>query len=228
MSPMPEPPLERVLTLTFHGIGSPAHPVAQDEAKYWLTPEAFLRMLDAIPADGSVEITFDDGNRSDVTLGLPALLDRGLKATFFVLAGQLGAPGSLAASDLRRLQADGMEIGSHGMRHRSWRRLDERGAREEIVEAKARLEDVTGRPVVKAACPFGRYDRAALRQLHEAGFRAVYTSDGGARRPGRWLRARRTVEASDAPSIVARLLSGRGQTFSELVRDAKQVIKRLR
>jgi peptidoglycan/xylan/chitin deacetylase (PgdA/CDA1 family) len=225
---MPEPPFERVLTLTFHGIGSPGRPLADDEAKCWLAPEAFLRMLDAIPSDGSVEITFDDGNRSDVTLGLPALLDRGLKATFFVLAGQLGAPGGLAAADLRRLQADGMEIGSHGMRHRSWRRLDERSAREEIVDAKARLEDLTGRPVVKAACPFGSYDRAALRRLREAGFRAVYTSDGGARRTGRWLRARRTVETSDPPSIVAGLLSGQGRALSELVRDAKQVIKRLR
>ena len=46
MSPMPEPPFKRVLTLTFHGIGSPGRPLADDEDKCWLAPEAFLRMLE--------------------------------------------------------------------------------------------------------------------------------------------------------------------------------------
>jgi len=35
-----------------------------------------------------VQLSFDDGNRSDVGIALPALLERELSATFFVVAGR--------------------------------------------------------------------------------------------------------------------------------------------
>ena len=49
-----------------------------------------------------MRISFDDGNASDLEIGLPALLERGLTATFFVLAGRLGRPGSLDADEVAR------------------------------------------------------------------------------------------------------------------------------
>jgi len=80
-----------------------------------------------------VRIFFDDSNRSDVDIALPALLERGMRATFFVLAGRLDDPAHLDDSDLRRLVAAGMGIGSHGMRHRDWRRLDDAELDDELV-----------------------------------------------------------------------------------------------
>ena len=51
---------------------------------------------------------------SDFVYGLPALLDRGLTATFFVVAGRLGEPGFLSENDVRTLVSAGMTIGCHG------------------------------------------------------------------------------------------------------------------
>jgi hypothetical protein len=39
-----------------------------------------------------------------------------------------------------------MTVGSHGVWHRSWQRLDERRITEELVEARVRIAAVAGNP----------------------------------------------------------------------------------
>ena len=197
----------------------------------WLTHDDFLRVLDAIPRDGRVRITFDDGNASDFEYALPALLDRGLRAAFFVLVGRVGDVGAIGAADLDELLRSGMEVGCHGMWHRSWRKMSELVAYEEIFEAKSRLEQIINMPVIKAACPFGAYDRYSLSLLRRAGFQVVYTSDRGVARPGQWLQPRNTIYKADPPDIVKELLVMESEKAFGLrvwVRGAKRLVKRLR
>ena len=99
-------------------------------------------MLDAVGGRDDIRITFDDGNASDVVHALPALRERGLTATFFVVAGRLGIPGFLDEAGVRELAAAGMTIGCHGMRHRPWRTLDEPSLDEELVGARTMLEAI--------------------------------------------------------------------------------------
>jgi len=79
--------------MTFHGIGEPPRALARDEGKVWLSNEGFVALLDAVAERDDVRLTFDDGNASDVEHALPALRARGLRATFFVVAGRLGTSG---------------------------------------------------------------------------------------------------------------------------------------
>ena len=107
------------------------------------------------------------------------LLDRGLTAQFFLLAGRLGEPGRLDHDDVRALADAGMSIGSHGWAHRDWRRLAADEAETEFEAAPGLLSELVGRPVSRVAVPFGCYDRTVLRRLRQAGVEHVYTSDGG-------------------------------------------------
>jgi peptidoglycan/xylan/chitin deacetylase (PgdA/CDA1 family) len=52
-----------------------------------------------------------------------------------------------------------MEIGTHGMHHRDWRKLSDAELRVELVAARQRVEDICGTAVTKAGIPFGSYDR---------------------------------------------------------------------
>ena len=117
----------QLVNLCFHGIGRPQRDLEPGEATYWIDVDLYHRVLDEVMDDPRVRISFDDGNASDIEIGLPGLVERGLDATFFVLAGRLGAPGSLSADQVGALVGQGMRIGSHGMDHRPWRGL--RGAR---------------------------------------------------------------------------------------------------
>jgi peptidoglycan/xylan/chitin deacetylase (PgdA/CDA1 family) len=95
----------RRINLTFHGIGRTERNLEPGEELLWLDEEEFASALDAIVGRGDVRITFDDGNASDVEHALPQLRQRGLTATFFVVAGRLGAPGFLDATGIRALAA---------------------------------------------------------------------------------------------------------------------------
>lgn len=218
----------RSINLTFHGIGEPERLLEPGEEELWLESDALQSVLDSVVGRSEVQITFDDGNASDLEHALPALRQRGLVATFFVVAGRLGEAGILDAGGLRALAAAGMPIGCHGMKHRPWRGLDERALREELVDAKRLLEEIVELPVTAAACPFGSYDRRVLRSLARAGYRRVYTSDRGTTRPGDWIQARNTVSRSNSAGVVEDALSREMSPHSAMLRRARLAVKRWR
>jgi peptidoglycan/xylan/chitin deacetylase (PgdA/CDA1 family) len=218
---------QRQINLTFHGIGDPARPLDRAEADVWLEGAQFVSVLDAIGRRDDVRISFDDGNASDLEHALPALRERGLRATFFICAGRLGQPGFVDADGVRRLRSAGMSIGSHGMNHVSWRGLNRSETRREIIQAKRALEDTVEEPVVEASCPFGAYDRRSLSALRAAGFKRVYASDGGPATPQDWLVARNTMHRWDSAESVERLLDGSNAGVSP-ARRAKRWVKRWR
>lgn len=184
------------IVLTFHGLGVLPHELAaHSDPEMWIEAARFEALLDRLPA--GVELTFDDGFLSCLTIAVPALIARNLRARFFVTRGHLGLRGYLSERDLHNLIEAGMQIGSHGMRHRPWRRLDYRALVEEIFETKDCLEQIVQGPVTEAACPFGEYDRQTLAALRRAGMKRVYTSDRLPAKLGSWIVPRYTLRASE-------------------------------
>jgi peptidoglycan/xylan/chitin deacetylase (PgdA/CDA1 family) len=109
-----------------------------------------------------------------------------------------------------------MTVGNHGLRHRSWRSLDERALEEELVDARAAIAEAAGRSVDEASCPFGEYDRRVLAALREHGFRRVYTVDEAPAQPDAWLQARYTIRSTDSPATLERLLGVRNGPVASL------------
>ena len=219
---------QRSINLTFHGIGEPGRDLEPGEDDVWVTRAAFHAILDSVADRDDVRITFDDGNVSDVEHALPALSERGLHATFFVVAGRIGQPGFLDRDDIRTLAGAGMTIGCHGLRHRPWRDLDDRELRREHFDARRLLEEIVERPVDEVACPFGSYDRRVLGSLRRARYRTVYTSDRGATTAQNWIQPRNTVGSHDDGRLLARIVSDQGRRSTAVRRHAKQAVKRWR
>ena len=192
------------INVCFHGIGEPARSLEPGESPYWITTARYEEILDEIASWPSVTISFDDGNASDVELGLSPLVERDMTATFFVLAGRIDLPGSLSTGQLQELRAAGMGIGSHGMDHRPWTGLDPSSRQRELVEARDRIAEVLGESINEAACPLGRYDRAVLRELRLLGYAHVFTSDRLAARPTDWIQPRYSVRCDDTASSLRR------------------------
>jgi peptidoglycan/xylan/chitin deacetylase (PgdA/CDA1 family) len=215
------------IVLNFHCIGKPVRELADGEADVCVDRQQFVEILDAVAGRGDVRLTFDDGNSSDVSEALPELTRRGLRAQFFICPARFGTAGFLDRHEVRELSRAGMTLGSHGMDHVRWRRLDRPALEREIVGAKQLLEDALQAPVDTAACPFGAYDRRTLSALRAAGFKRVYTSDGGWASPTDWLVARNTVRRCDSAESIVRLLDGSGHAVSPTDR-AKRLIKRWR
>ena len=215
-----------MINLGFHGIGTPARELEPEEDQYWIDAGRFEELLETAQGLPSVHLSFDDGNASDFSIALPALVDRGLVASFFVIAGRLGRPGSLATEEVAGLVEAGMTVGSHGMHHRPWRSLGPDEVREELDEASAVIEDAARAPVEHAACPFGAYDRRALGALKEHGFTRVYTVDRRPAKPDTWLQGRYVIRQGDTPEDVRRF--GQDPLPRSLFLAAKTTVKRWR
>ena len=215
------------INLCFHGIGACAVEREPGEARYWVDETFFLSVLDCVADRRDVELSFDDGNRSDVEVALPAVRERGLTATFFVLAGRLGDPASLAPRDLQLLRDSGMRLGSHGWHHVPWRGLTGAERQRELVDARTALEAASGVTITDAALPLGRYDRRVLHSLRAADYQRVFTSDRFPAREGSWLQPRYSVTAQDTLESLREIL-----TTTPGPREARQLltscVKRLR
>jgi peptidoglycan/xylan/chitin deacetylase (PgdA/CDA1 family) len=194
---------DEMINLSFHGVGTPPSPPRESgEHDYWVRHDAFLSLLDEVQGRDDVRLSFDDGNASDLEIALPALVERGMAADFFVVAGRLGTPGNLDGDGVRALRDAGMRVGTHGMDHRSWRGLDHGQLAAELVEAREAIAEATGSAVDAAALPLGQYDRRVLAALRRLDYRVVYSSDARRARAGAWFQPRYSVRAGDTPRSV--------------------------
>lgn len=195
-------------TVCLHGIGTPTHEREPGEAGYWVGHDQLHAILDWVAEVPGLALSFDDGNRSDVDVVLPALSERGLVATFFPVAARLGDAYSISPRGLEELVASGMAVGTHGLNHLPWAGLRGPAARAEIVQPRHVLEDLLGRRVDRVAAPLGRYDRHTLALLRESGCAEVNVSDQRPARPGAWVQPRFSVRADDTvASLRARMLA---------------------
>jgi peptidoglycan/xylan/chitin deacetylase (PgdA/CDA1 family) len=196
--------------LIFHGVGTPARAMEDGEAKYWLSHDQFCQILDHIVGMGTIapQITFDDGNASDIEFALPELLSRGLNATFFLLTARLGKPGSLTEADVKALSDQGQKIGLHGHSHCDWRTLAKAERTQEFQTARQQLCTISGKKIDTAAAPFGLYDRQVVAELVKEGFTSLFTSDWGRAPEAAFIQNRNCIDYTMTTRDIQHALRG--------------------
>lgn len=197
--------------VNFHGIGYAERPYEYGEEPYWIGVERFCAFLDVIEnATHPVAITFDDGNASDWRIAVPELQRRGMRATFFVLAGKLDQPGYLTSEQVCKIAADPLfKIGSHGMDHRPWPELNGEAFMRETLLSQQILAKLCGHEITAAGLPFGRYDRSTLARLKSQGYEKIYSSDGSPR----------LIDANPLPRFSVRADTAHGDLVAEILRS---------
>lgn len=112
-----------------------------------------------LPA-AAVSIEFDDGYRSAHRVALPLVESHGWRPTQYIVTGtpstEMGATRTELMDDAEvRDWAARADVGSHTTTHSRLDRLDAAAVRHELLDSKAALEDLLGRPVDLFAAPFG-------------------------------------------------------------------------
>lgn len=194
------------------------------DPEMWITEEQFEQTLELLTPKTC--LTFDDGFGCCWDIAFPAIQRRGMVAKFFVTVGNLGKQGYLKEDQVREMSRAGMLIGTHGMHHRPWRKLNENAMHEEIFEAKERLETLLEGPVREAACPFGAYDRRTLDALRNSGIQTVYTSDRALPESNFWIVPRYTIRKSHTPECLEEIVAGKHDI--SLMGRVKMTLKRFR
>lgn len=212
-------------------------------APFTVTPATFAAHLDAVIASGRqpltvsqfadglrgyaqlparpVLITVDDGFADFAANALPALAEREIPSTLYMITGALAgrrwecvlpSADMLRAADLPGLEAAGVEIGAHSHTHRQLDLLPWREAADELARSRDLLAEALGHPVRSFAYPHG-YWRARIRHLvGTAGFDSACAVGNSlcSLRDHPLALSRLMIGADDDASVIAGWLDGTG------------------
>ncbi len=127
-------------------------------------------------------VTFDDGYLSVYDHACPALVERNMTATIYVVAGSIGGindwdakagdrrESMISTEQIRELSDGGFQIGSHTMTHPHLTELTDEALRGELTDSKHILEDITGRQVAAFSYPYGDCDDRVVEEVVAAGY----------------------------------------------------------
>ena len=153
-------------------------------------------------------VTFDDAYRSVFRQAYPILASLGVPGTVFVVTDYAkdgrpltwpgGEPARERASEddllgmtweeLRRVAADGWEVGSHTQTHPRLTELPDEELDRELRGSREACERALGAPCHSLAYPFGDADRRVLARAAEAGYEVAAIEDPAPPEPLRWPR----------------------------------------
>ncbi len=133
--------------------------------------------------------TFDDGYEGLLLNALPILNQYGFSASVFVCTDYLGKTNRwnykdrtirkhLDVDQLRILQSNGWEIGSHGVTHESLLRLSDDELKIQLGDSKKILESLLG-PIHTYAYPYGDYSTFIEKQVKKYYESAFLLTEGG-------------------------------------------------
>ncbi len=224
------------LILMYHDLAAGPAQVPAGHRPYVLEPSTFCRQMNAVTAaqlptltvaqwgsdfrpPRALVLTFDDGHISNHDVALPILLEHQCRATFFITVGCIGTGETMNWTQLRALQATGMEIGSHTLTHRPPSTLDDAALRYELLESRRILEDGLGAPVTSASSPTGFFNPRMCSIARAVGYRALCFGQAG-------------LAADDGdPFALRRVAVKRAMSeaqFDALLRFDRGIIRRLR
>jgi peptidoglycan/xylan/chitin deacetylase (PgdA/CDA1 family) len=227
---LPANPVARTVhvpILTWHRVAVFAQEFTKSLPDETVEPSVFAEEIDALASHGyhpisqlqlfnalfhgaslpvkPILLTVDDGYIDDVKTILPVLEAHHFVATFYIITRRFHEPGFLNPTEVRRLDAAGMDIGAHTRTHVPLATLPAAQVTEQVAGSRSDLERVLGHPVQWFAYPFGSFDDAVVAELRRAGFVLAVTTEGG------------TSESSRAPLTMPRIHVGRSAGVSTVL-----------
>ena len=125
----------------------------------------------AQPPLTQVSLTFDDANANQMTAAT-TLTSNGLRGTFYVPSGLVGAPDYMTVANLNTLAAGGHEIGGHTVTHPDLTTLPADEAARQVCNDRVNLTD-WGFQVTSFAYPFAASTAATEQIVADCGYNSA-------------------------------------------------------
>jgi peptidoglycan/xylan/chitin deacetylase (PgdA/CDA1 family) len=128
--------------------------------------------------NGMVALTFDDGPYIYTTSLLDVLARNSVKATFFVVGdnggkGQIQDPSTGYPAIIRRMVADGHQVGSHTWGHQDLATLTAQQRRDQIILNEIALVEILGYFPTYMRPPYTSWNAESLVELGNLGYHVV-------------------------------------------------------
>jgi peptidoglycan/xylan/chitin deacetylase (PgdA/CDA1 family) len=169
-------------------------------------------------------LCFDEAHESVYSHALPLLTRHGVRATVFVIAGQIGkhTHGNdvygrqrfMSVAHLREWVQAGHEAGSHTMSHAALTFLDKRDVLRELAESRNRLEDALGVAVTALSFPYGCWNTRVWDLARELGYQRATVARGHALADAGMVRVSPVHAFDTVADLDARLRGGGALSFA--------------
>ncbi len=121
-----------------------------------------------------IMISFDDSRAEQYTIADAEMKKYGFKGVFFIMTVSLNRPGYMTKEQVKQLADEGNIIGSHTWDHSNVKNYAVEDWVKQVDKPSQQLEKITGRPVKYFAYPFGLWNKNAIEQLKQRGFKAAF------------------------------------------------------
>ncbi|MEJ8755647.1 polysaccharide deacetylase family protein [Pontibacter sp. H259] len=121
-----------------------------------------------------IMLTFDDTNLDHFTVAAPELEKYGFRGVFFIMTVSLGRPNYMQKTQVKALSDAGHIIGSHTWDHQNVKKYTPQDWVTQIGKPVKQLEQITGKPVLYFAYPFGLWNEQAVQGIKQRNFKAAF------------------------------------------------------
>ena len=121
-----------------------------------------------------VMITFDDSREEQYSVADKELSKYGFKGVYFIMTVSLNRPGYMTREDVKQLADEGNTIGSHTWNHSNVKNYLAPDWVRQVDKPSQELARITGQPVNYFAYPFGLWNKQAVEQIKQRGFKAAF------------------------------------------------------
>jgi len=121
-----------------------------------------------------VMITFDDSREEQYSVADKELSKYGFKGVYFIMTVSLNRPGYMTREDVKQLADEGNTIGSHTWNHSNVKNYLAPDWVRQVDKPSQELARITRKPVNYFAYPFGLWNKQAVEQIKQRGFKAAF------------------------------------------------------
>ncbi|MDD4716190.1 MAG: polysaccharide deacetylase family protein [Oscillospiraceae bacterium] len=131
-------------------------------AQHGYTPLTFDQLKNAESYKKPIMITFDDGYQDNYTKAYPILKKYRCRATIFIVAKYINAPGYLSEHEMRQM-SDWVSFQSHTVSHHPLIEFGAKDLKRECFAPKEAISKITKKPVTAISYPNGAYNKLVLK-----------------------------------------------------------------
>ena len=120
--------------------------------------------------ENKVALSFDAawGNDDTQTI-LDILKKHNVKATFFMTGGWVES----YPDDVKRILADGHDLGNHSENHKNMSQISDEEKRSELMDVHTKVQELTGYEMFLFRPPYGDYDNSVIKVAKDCGYYAI-------------------------------------------------------